>query len=124
MDKLTIKRQKIKHMAITKCINNWADSANFKGVTLNKPCSGLKGKCFEMPNASYTNRCHSLWNAPKIEKYEENKKYYKGVWTFNVIHFIRNLHIEYNRFYFRNYNRNCKYCIFWNTNNLGNFQNV
>ena len=55
--KLTPKRQKIKHMAITMCINHWADSANFKGVTLNKICSGLTGKCFEMPNASYTNRC-------------------------------------------------------------------
>ena len=40
----------------TKCINHWADSANFKGVTLNKLCSGLTGNCFEMPNASYTNR--------------------------------------------------------------------
>jgi len=43
-------------MAITKCINHWAVSANFKGVTFNKICSGLTGKCFEMPNASYTNR--------------------------------------------------------------------
>ena len=41
---------------VTKCINHWADSANFKGVTLNKLRSGLTGKCFEMPNASYTNR--------------------------------------------------------------------
>lgn len=44
-------------MAITKCINHWADSANLKGVTLNKLCSSLTGKCFEIPNASYTNRC-------------------------------------------------------------------
>ncbi|MDY0184194.1 MAG: hypothetical protein RBR39_12980, partial [Proteiniphilum sp.] len=42
--------------AHTKCINHWADSANFKGVTFNKLRSGLTGKCFEMPNASYTNR--------------------------------------------------------------------
>jgi len=41
-------------MAITKCINHWADSSNFKGVTFNKHFSGLTGKCFEMPNASYT----------------------------------------------------------------------
>jgi len=44
------------HQAVTKCINHWADSANYKGVTFNKICSGLTGKCFEMPNASYTNR--------------------------------------------------------------------
>jgi hypothetical protein len=44
------------HQAVTKCINHWADSANFKGVTFNKICSGLTEKCFEMPNASYTNR--------------------------------------------------------------------
>jgi hypothetical protein len=44
-------------MDIIKCINQWADSANFKGVTFNKICSSLTGKCFETPNASYTNRC-------------------------------------------------------------------
>jgi len=49
--------QKIKkYDRTTMCINHWADSANFKGVTFNKLCSGLTGKCFEMPNASYTNR--------------------------------------------------------------------
>ena len=47
-------------MAITKCINHWADSAKFKSTTFNKICSGLKGKCFEMPNDSYTNRCAPL----------------------------------------------------------------
>ncbi len=52
----TTKRLNIKHMAITKCINHWADSANFKGVTFNDNCGGLTEKCFEMPNASYTNR--------------------------------------------------------------------
>ncbi len=41
---------------VTKCINHWAYSASFKGATFNKTCSGLTGKCFEMPNASYTNR--------------------------------------------------------------------
>ena len=45
---------------VTKCINHWAESADFKGVTLNKNCSGLTGKCFEMPNASYTNRYTKL----------------------------------------------------------------
>ena len=44
------------HQLPTKCINHWADSANFKGVTFNKICSSLTGKCVEMPNASYTNR--------------------------------------------------------------------
>ncbi len=44
------------HQAVTMCINHWADSANFKGVTLNKSSGDLTGKCFEMPNASYTNR--------------------------------------------------------------------
>ncbi len=38
------------------CINHWAESANIKGVTSNKICSGSTGKCFEMPNASYTKR--------------------------------------------------------------------
>ena len=38
------------------CINLWAASVNFKGVTLNKICNSLTGKCFEMPNASYTQR--------------------------------------------------------------------
>lgn len=41
---------------VTKCINHWAGSVNYKCVTLNEICSGLTGKCFEMPNASYTNR--------------------------------------------------------------------
>jgi hypothetical protein len=27
-----------------------ADSANFKGITPNKLCSGLTGSCFESPN--------------------------------------------------------------------------
>jgi len=38
----------------TSCIKHLADSANFKGVTFNKLCSGLTGVCFEMPNVSYT----------------------------------------------------------------------
>jgi hypothetical protein len=51
---------RINAQLLTKCINHWADSANFKGVTFNKICSGLTGKCFEMPNASYTNRLGSI----------------------------------------------------------------
>ncbi len=49
-------RLKINNETLTKCINHWADSANFKGVTINQICSGLTGKYFEMPNASYINR--------------------------------------------------------------------
>jgi hypothetical protein len=48
--------RRINNEGTTKCINHWADSANFKVVTFNKICSGLTGKCFGMPNASYTNR--------------------------------------------------------------------
>ncbi|SEU16261.1 hypothetical protein SAMN05444285_1665 [Draconibacterium orientale] len=47
---------KINNEGTTKCINHWANSANFKVATLNQRCIGLTGKCFEMPNASYTNR--------------------------------------------------------------------
>ena len=50
---------RINAQLLTKCINHWADSANFKGVTFNKLCSGLTVKCFEMPNASYTNRLYA-----------------------------------------------------------------
>jgi len=35
---------------LTPCIVHLADSANFKGVTSNKLCSGLTGLCFESPN--------------------------------------------------------------------------
>ncbi len=41
-------------MHITSYIKHLADSANLKGVTFNKLCSGLTGKCFEIPNVSYT----------------------------------------------------------------------
>ena len=34
----------------TMYIKHLADSANFKAVTFNLNCSGLTGKCFEMPN--------------------------------------------------------------------------
>ena len=42
------------------CINHWADSTNFKGITLNELCSGFTGNCFEMPNASYPDRWQTL----------------------------------------------------------------
>jgi len=38
------------HQAVTSCIVHLADSANFKGITSNKQCSGLTGSCFVMPN--------------------------------------------------------------------------
>jgi hypothetical protein len=38
----------------TRYIKHLAESANFKGITLNKLCNGLTDKCFEMPNVSYT----------------------------------------------------------------------
>ena len=53
------RQEKIKYDRTTKCINHWADSANLKGITFNKLRSGLTEKCFEMPNASYTNRWHT-----------------------------------------------------------------
>jgi hypothetical protein len=40
----------IEHQAVTSCIVHLADSANFKGITSNKRCSGLTGSCFELPN--------------------------------------------------------------------------
>ncbi len=48
--------EKNHHRAVTKYINLWKYSANFKGIAFNKICSSLTGKCFEMPSASYTNR--------------------------------------------------------------------
>jgi hypothetical protein len=47
-----------KHIAVTSCKVHLADSANFKGITLNKHHNGLIGNRFEMPNVSYT---HPLW---------------------------------------------------------------
>jgi len=44
----------IEHHAVTKCINDWAESTDFKGVTPNQHCGYLTEKCFEMPNVSYT----------------------------------------------------------------------
>ena len=41
---------------VTKRIKHGADSVNLKDVTLKIFCSSLTEKCFEMPNASYTNR--------------------------------------------------------------------
>ena len=50
---MTLKNE---HQHTTMCINHWADGTNIKGITFNNHCSGLTGNCFEMPNASYTNR--------------------------------------------------------------------
>jgi hypothetical protein len=58
---------------VTKCINHWADSANFKGVTFNKICSGLTEKCFEMPNASYTNRYQQAEKNREDDKFATRK---------------------------------------------------
>ena len=61
--------EEIKHGHTTKCINHWAESAGFKGVTLNQLCSGLTGMCFEMPNASYTNRCAAYKENPRANRH-------------------------------------------------------
>ncbi len=42
------------HDGTTRYIKHLADSANFKGGTLNKHCNDLIGNRFEMPNVSYT----------------------------------------------------------------------
>jgi len=39
-----------KHGHTTSCIVHLANSANFKGVTSNKLCSGSTGLCLESPN--------------------------------------------------------------------------
>jgi hypothetical protein len=39
---------------LTRYIKHLADSANFKGSTLNKYRNGLIGNRFEIPNVSYT----------------------------------------------------------------------
>jgi hypothetical protein len=44
----------------TRYIKHLADSANFKGGTLNKHYSGLTGNRFEMPNVSYTKPLGSI----------------------------------------------------------------
>ena len=48
---------KKKYDRTTMCINHWAEITGFKCITFNQLCGGLTVKCFEMPNASYTNRC-------------------------------------------------------------------
>jgi hypothetical protein len=62
---------RINAQLLTKCINHWADSANFKGVTFNKLRSGLTGKCFEMPNASYTVRSPDIAFGSSGERTED-----------------------------------------------------
>jgi hypothetical protein len=66
---------RINAQLLTKCINHWADSANFKGVTFNKLRSGLTGKCFEMPNASYTNRSEQVYDTLKTKNGTTSEKY-------------------------------------------------
>lgn len=66
---------RINAQLLTKCINHWADSANFKGVTFNKLCSGLTVKCFEMPNASYTNRSEQVYDTLKTKNGTTSEKY-------------------------------------------------
>ena len=39
----------IKNERPTSCIVHLADSANLKGVTINKLCNGLTSLCFESP---------------------------------------------------------------------------
>ena len=46
--------RKIKHENTTRYIKHLAESADFKGGTINKLCNGLIGNRFEMPNVSYT----------------------------------------------------------------------
>jgi len=43
-----------KCQAVTRYIKHLAESANFKGCTLNEYRNGLIGNRFEMPNVSYT----------------------------------------------------------------------
>jgi len=64
-DKMT---GKINNETLTSCIKHLADSANFKVVTSIKLCSGLTGRCVEMPNVSYTQPlCASLERtSPKL----------------------------------------------------------
>jgi len=45
---------RIKHENTTRYIKHLAESAKFKGGTLNKICNGLIENRFEMPNVSYT----------------------------------------------------------------------
>ncbi len=58
LPKHTDRLRRIKHENTTRYIKHLAESANFKGGTLNKYRNGLIGNRFEMPNVSYTN---PLW---------------------------------------------------------------
>ncbi len=42
--------RKMNNETLTSCIVHLADSANIKGITSNKLCSGLTGLCFDSPN--------------------------------------------------------------------------
>jgi hypothetical protein len=43
-------------------------------VDINKHYGKLKMKCFEMPNASYTNRCKTFKKKLKTENYESKNE--------------------------------------------------
>jgi len=53
--------RKMNNETLTSCIVHLADSANIKGITSNKLCSGLTGLCFDSPNDTIhvTVICHS-----------------------------------------------------------------
>ena len=51
-----LQRQMKEHQAVTGGIKNCRESAYFSVSATNKPSCNLTVKCFEMPNASYTNR--------------------------------------------------------------------
>ena len=53
------------HQPLTRYIKHLADSADFKGGTLNKHCNGFIGNRFEMPNVSYT---HPLAGIVKLTR--------------------------------------------------------
>ena len=57
------------HQPLTRYIKHLADSADFKGGTLNKLRNSLTGNRFEMPNVSYT---HPLTKMP-------DKNFHKGI---------------------------------------------
>ena len=50
----TERQRIIKHENTTRYMKHLAESANFKGCTINKHRNGLIGNRLEMPNVSYT----------------------------------------------------------------------
>ncbi len=63
--------EEIKHENTTRYIKHLAESANFKGGTLNKHRNGLIGNRFEMPNVSYT---HPLAASVKDDPTTTNRR--------------------------------------------------